>query len=105
MTVKKKYMYRPETGTLDLLSPLSKLVTLDGISTEVVAMISKCQKIIWNDPRNLRMYVVHAPTEGNSWIKYEQDPWDIVGCRGAMRVGWTDRRKDRQIMRPSKGDA
>ena len=33
---------------------------------------------------------VHAHTKANGWARYEQDPWNIVGCRVVTRAGRTD---------------
>ena len=38
---------------------------------------------------------VYAHTKINGWAKYEQDPWNIVGCRVVTRAGRTNGGTDR----------
>ena len=40
--------------------------------------------------------VVHAFTKVNGCIRYEQDPFNVEGCRKVTRAGWMDGQTDGQ---------
>ena len=77
-----KYEHDP----LDIVG--CRAVTRAGwTSHHVFIKFSKSHRIQENQHRDPQINRVHPPTKVNGCTKYQQDPFNIVGCRAVTRSG------------------
>ena len=67
--------------------------------SQCIHKISKCHWILENEHRNSIIDRIHAHFYVSGCAKYEQDMWNIVGCRVVMSLGWTDGQADGRTVR------
>ena len=71
-------------------------------ASQCIHTIRKCHRILENVHRNLIINRAHVPIKGNGCTKYEQNPFNSVGCRVVTKTGRMDGRTDRRTDRLSR---